>query len=101
MPDFDIDKARIFVARALPDAPVFGAVAVPDLGFDKAKEQAVVVGSAVLSFDVGVEADFREAVSDSALLAQMIADKSHDAAADPIAWFDAYFDVLGNIGWAI
>lgn len=99
---FDLDSARTFVARALPDSPSnLGAVEAPDLGFDKAKEQAVLVGSAVLSFDVGVEAGFREAISDSALLAQLVANKTNDVGTDPIAWFDAYFAVLGNIGWAI
>lgn len=98
---FNLDSARQFVARALPDAPLLGAAEPPDLGFDKAKEQAVLVGSAVLSFDVGVESSFREAISDSALLAQLVANKTTDAGTDPIAWFDAYFAVLGNIGWAI
>lgn len=99
--DFNLDSARTYVARALPDSVLLGADEPPDLGFDKAKEQAVLVGSAVLSFDVGVEADFREAISDSALLAQLVANKTNDVGTDPIAWFDAYFAVLGNIGWAI
>lgn len=99
--NFDLASARTYVARALPDSTSFGAVEAPDLGFDMAKEQAVMVGSAILSFDVGVEAGFREAISDSALLAQLVANKNNDVGTDPIAWFDAYFAVLGNIGWAI
>lgn len=97
---FDLDASRQYVARLdLPAA--LGAKEPPDLGFDSAKEQAVVVGSAVLSFDNGVESTFRSAISDSALLAQLAANKTQSAAADPIAWFDAYFAVLGNIGWVI
>lgn len=96
----DLDAARHYVARL--DVPAaFGAAEPPDLGFDTAKQQAVVVGSAVLSFDNGVESEFRSAVSDSALLAQLVADRTQNAALDPIAWFDAYFAVLGNIGWVI
>ena len=99
---FDLNSARQFVARAdLGPVPLGLTSETPDLVFDKAKQEAVVVGSQVLSFDTGVEATFREAVSDSALLAQLAANRITDAGKDPIAWFDAYFAVLGNIGWAI
>jgi len=97
--DFDLTDARIYVARmALPAASAFAADA-PDLAFDAAKQQALVVGSDVLSFDSGVEAEFREAISDSALLAQLAAKQKMGTNKDPIAFFDAYFDVLANLGW--
>lgn len=97
----DLDASRQFIARLDVREGKLGAKEPPDLGFDTARQQAVIVGSAVLSFDVGVESEFRTAVSDSALLAQLAATKSLGNNADPIAWFDAYFAVLGNIGWAI
>lgn len=97
--EFDIDKARSFVARQ--DIPVSNAgmgLETPVIDFDTAKKQALVVGSDVISFDTGVESEFRQAISDSALLAQLVANRNADSS-DPIAWFDAYFGVLGNIGW--
>ena len=67
--------------------------------FDAAKEQSVVVGSEVVSFTAEVEAEYREALSDSALVAQLGANAQVDPKADPIGWFDAYFDILNRIGW--
>ncbi|UAK26327.1 hypothetical protein [Sphingomonas nostoxanthinifaciens] len=100
---FALDVARAFVARldfgefALPADDV----APPDLVFDAAKQQSVLVGSDVVSFDTGVEADFREAASNCALLAQLAADKATSADADPMAWFDSYFSVLAHLGWVV
>jgi hypothetical protein len=69
--------------------------------FDQAKAQAQVIGSGVFSFAQGVTAEVREAISDSALLAQLVANKKVSAEADPVAWFKAYSNVLGSIGWTI
>lgn len=69
--------------------------------FDQAKNQARVVGSGVFSFAQGVDAQVREAISDSALLAQLVANKRTSVASDPIAWFTAYTEVLQNVGWAL
>lgn len=103
MPDgFDLASARAFVARAdLPALEGGLALDVPEIVFEQARAQSVVVGSQLLSFDAGVEPGFREAISDSALLAQLVANRTVSATADPIAWFDAYFTVLGNIGWVV
>ena len=99
---FNLADARSFIARSdVPAAPVGLALDTPEIVFESAKTQALLVGAQVLSFDTGVEADFREAIADSALLAQLVADKAVSASADPIAWFDRYFAVLGQIGWAI
>ena len=84
---------------ARQDIPVLhGAAEPPDLGFEETRRQALLVGSNILSFDTGVEAEFREAVSDSALLAQLIASRTVDSS-NPIAWFDCYFSTLGSLGW--
>jgi hypothetical protein len=69
--------------------------------FDQAKGQAQVVGAGLFSFVPGVEAGLRVAISDSALLAQLVADKAAKVDGDPIKWFDAYIDVLKNLGWVL
>ena len=69
--------------------------------FDKAKAQAQIVGSGLLTFCEGVEAETREAISDSALLAQLVANKRADPAADPLRWFTEYSGVLQNVGWTL
>lgn len=69
--------------------------------FTKAKDQAQVVGSGVFSFAKGVTPEVREAISDSALLAQLVANKRVALDADPLQWFNLYFEVLQNVGWAV
>jgi hypothetical protein len=69
--------------------------------FDQAKTQAQVSGSAVFSFAQGVTTDVREAISDSALLAQLVANKKFPADQSPLEWFRAYAEVLQNVGWTI
>lgn len=67
--------------------------------FDQAKNQAQVVGSALFSFAQGIDGTVREAISDSALLAQLVANKEIAFDQDPEGWFRAYLTVLGNVGW--
>jgi hypothetical protein len=69
--------------------------------FDKAKDQAQVVGSGVFSFASGVTPEVRAAISDSALLAQLVANKRVSVEQDPIGWFRAYGEVLQNVGWTM
>jgi hypothetical protein len=69
--------------------------------FDRAKSQAQVVGSGVFSFAQGVTAEVREAISDSALLAQLVASKKVSATQNPLDWYSAYSDVLQNVGWTL
>lgn len=69
--------------------------------FDKAKNQAQVVGSGIFSFATGVTPEVREAISDSALLAQLVANKRVDVEKQPLEWFKTYFDVLQNLGWTL
>ena len=69
--------------------------------FDKAKSQAQVVGSGVFSFAQGVTAAVREAISDSALLAQLVANKRVPANEKLLEWFAVYADVLQNVGWTM
>lgn len=69
--------------------------------FDQAKNQAQVVGSALFSFAQGIDAVVREAISDSALLAQLVANKDIAFDQDPEGWFKAYLTVLGGVGWTV
>lgn len=69
--------------------------------FETAKAQAQVVGSGLYSFANGVTPEMREAISNSALLAQLVANKRISADASPTAWYAAYLDVLQNIGWTV
>jgi hypothetical protein len=69
--------------------------------FNKAKDQAQVVGSGVFSFAVGVTPEVREAISDSALLAQLVANKRVDFETAPRDWFKQYAEVLQNVGWVV
>jgi hypothetical protein len=102
---FDIAKAENFVAKAkLPPKPArkMGFAAAPAAPvFEAAQAQALVVGSDVVSFSEAVDADVRAAISDSALLAQLSANVQSPAEADPMAWFDAYFGILAQIGWVV
>jgi len=79
------------------DAPTGGGL--PD--FDAGKEQSVVIGSDVVSFGTGVDAEFRQAIADSALFAQLAALKEVGADADPMLFFDAYFRRLMQLGWLV
>lgn len=78
-----------------------GMAAEPQEVFDAAKAQAQVVGSGLLSFAQGVTPEIREAISDSALLAQLVANKRASADKDPTAWYSTYSEVLQNIGWVL
>jgi hypothetical protein len=82
-----------------------GAAAAPaplvDQIFDTAKNQAAVVGSEVVSFVSGVTAERRDAIVNSSLLAQLVAKQKVSDPDRIYDWYDAYFDVLTNIGWVV
>lgn len=69
--------------------------------FDSAKVQAQVVGSGLFSFTRGVTPEVRDAISNSALLAQLVANKRVSSATRPTDWYAAYQDVLQNVGWVL
>lgn len=101
----DIAAARTLIASAdLPDIQAFAADAPPGLGMpelDAARDQALVVGSDVVSFTIGVEADFRQAIADSSLFAQLVTLRRLPADADPMRFFDAYFETMLGLGWIV
>jgi hypothetical protein len=81
------------------DAPALESVA--EFNFDKAKDQAMVIGSDIVSFVKGVTEERRRDIANSALLAQLIANKAISEATNIIGWYDAYFTTLTKIGWVI
>ncbi len=98
----DVALAAKFISELkLPPKPepAVGLDAPAPTVFDMAKDQALVVGSDVVSFEAGVDVDFRHAIANSALLAQFIASGSNSQTQDPIGWFDSYFGALANLGW--
>jgi hypothetical protein len=105
---FDLVTAQAFVKSVdLSGVPrgisAMGAAADAEAGavFDKAKAQAQIVGSGVFSFSQGVDAEVREAIADSALLAQLVASKRTKFEANPVGWFNAYAEVLAAVGWTL
>jgi len=101
---FDLEHAKQFLKTAsLPDKPELLSVA-PGMGMptlEPAKQQALVVGSNVVSFTTGVDADVKQAITDSSLFAQLAAAKAVGTNTDPLVFFDAYFANLGTLGWQI
>jgi len=102
--DFDLQLAKQFVkVTHLPSMPMAIDV-TPGMGMpalDKDKKQSLVVGSNVVSFTIGVEADVRQAIADSSLFAQLAASKTLGSNSDPVEFFDTYFSNLYRLGWII
>jgi hypothetical protein len=105
MTSLTIKSARQFVEEAeLPPAPpALRGPRDPSLApiFDSTKNQAVVVGSGLVSFVSGVTPERREAIMNSSLLAQLVAKQRVADQTRVKEWYDQYFDVLENIGWII
>lgn len=101
---FDLEHAKQFLKIAsLPEKPALFSVA-PGMGMptlEPAKQQALVVGSNVVSFTTGVEVDVKQAITDSSLFAQLAATNAVGHDADPLVFFDAYFANLATLGWQI
>jgi hypothetical protein len=104
---FDTNRATQYIKSVdlsgTPRSMIVRQGAEVDAGevFDKAKAQAQIIGSGVFSFAQGVTPEVREAISDSALLAQLIANKKTSVEQDPLGWFKEYSHVLQNVGWTL
>jgi hypothetical protein len=104
MSNVSVSAALEFVRTAeLPTVPrgLEALEAVADFDFKKAKDQAMVVGSDIVSFVKGVTEERRRDIVNSALLAQLVANKKVSADVDVLKWYDTYFDALTKIGWVI
>jgi hypothetical protein len=100
-----IQHARDFVNTApLPVAPErtrgLSDGVVTD-ALKAGKKQAAVVGSEVLSFAAGVDSPWRTDLLNSSLLAQLVAKKRVPDSSRVFEWYNAYFDSLASIGWAV
>jgi len=63
--------------------------------------KAAVCGGEILSFSNEVPAERRTTILNCALLAQLVAKDRVPDASNLDEWYDAYFDSLTNLGWAI
>src|SRR5262245_18878172 len=101
----DMMMAREFIASAdMPAAPSPIAMAKNVFDYDDVKHQAAVVGAEVVSFSAKIPAQTREDVANASLLAQLVAKKrvpEPTTLASVVAWYNAYFDALSRIGFAI
>lgn len=98
------DQARRYVSSLnLDDRLRRGskAAGTVELNFDQVKNQAAVVGSDIVSFVTGVTRERREDIVNSSLLAQLAAKKQVHDPSRIYDWYNAYFDVLTNIGWSV
>ncbi|PYX49391.1 MAG: hypothetical protein DMG76_37420 [Acidobacteria bacterium] len=100
----DVRMAVAFVDGVeLPPAPrltrVASAVETRNV-FDETKNQAMVVGSDIVSFVAGLAPRVREVIVNSSLLAQLAANRRVPSREDIRAWYEVYFDTLAHLGWA-
>jgi hypothetical protein len=97
-------NAREFIARAeLPPPPHISKErdAAEPIKLIKEKTQALVVGSDVISFVTGVTPERRQDLVNASLLAQLVATKRVPDQANLQGWYETYFEVLTNLGFAI
>jgi hypothetical protein len=98
------DQARRYVSSLNLDDRLRRApktAGTVELNFDQVKNQAAVVGSDIVSFVKGVTPERREDIVNSSLLAQLAAKKQVRDPGRVYDWYNAYFDVLTNIGWSV
>lgn len=69
--------------------------------FNSSRAQSAVAGSEIISFVQGVTAERRQAILNSALLAQLAAKKRVPDMENFDEWYRVYFEVLSSIGWVI
>lgn len=105
MPEISPASARQFVEHIeLPPRPragLLGAEDAPRIDFDALKDQATVIGSEVVSFVKGVTVERRQDIVNCATLAQLAANHRVADRTKIFDWYDAYFDVLANLGWVL
>jgi hypothetical protein len=105
MSSISTGSAQAYVAGLVLPAPrphsleAAEASSLPE--FTAAKDQAMIVGSDIVSFVKGVTPEWRADIARSSLLAQLAAKKRVQNKKDIYKWYEAYFDVLMNVGWII
>lgn len=106
MTQVSVEDARSFLLSTdLSDIkrPTSGAGLLDDTtpSFDQNQNQAVVVGSGVLTLARGVSADRRAAIMNALLLAQLVLKQKQVDPKNVTEWYRAYCAVLANLGWTI
>jgi hypothetical protein len=102
MPKITVTSASKFLEQVELPALARGAAREAALiDFDELKDQAAVVGSEVVSFVKGVSAERRQDIVNCALLAQLAANRKVQDKTRIFEWYEAYFDVLTNLGWVL
>ena len=99
-------KALEFIAAAdlsgLPDyQSPFGVLGGPSFDPDAGRDQSAIVGSSITTFAKGVTEPHRQAINDSLLFAQLIANKRAPDPAPLTEWYNVYFEALTNVGWVL
>ncbi len=98
-------SAREFLSAVKLPSPTRARGAVEGvreiIDFNAQKNQAMVVASDIVSFVKGVSSERRQDIVNASLLAQLVANKKVPDKTNIIEWYNAYFDVLENIGWVI
>ncbi len=95
-----------FIAQAELPAPLPGATRAErtktpgEFAAEIATRDSALVGSEILSFDA-VPADYRGAILNCTLLAQLVANRSVPDRSDLDQWYGHYFDALMKLGWSI
>jgi hypothetical protein len=103
---FDLLRAKDFVQTVDISGTPRGIVEMDAEGasqrvFNSTKDQALAVGSGLFAFEKGVDSEVREAISASALLAQLVANKRASKPDQSLDWFNEYSQVLQNVGWTL
>lgn len=104
MTTITVDSAKAFLATVPLGSRVQNiGFAEPEAPFkpEADKQQAVVVGSDVVSFTPAVSVQRRQDVQDCLLLAQLAANAKVSQRSDIFGWYDVYFDTLSQLGWVI
>lgn len=94
-----VKQAELPVARGADEPPAISGLTPP--AFDATKDEAVVVGSGIVSFKTGLPQAQREAVANSLLLAQLVLKKKGISPDDADNWFHEYADVMAHLGWLV
>lgn len=99
--DVVINPARGYVrGLQLPEIAAPRAPAEP-LQFQQGADEAFVVGSQINAFTQSVGNEIRADVTNCTLLAQLAANKKVGSTNAIYDWYNAYFEVLFNVGWTL
>ena len=107
MIDDVVNAADYLHSVSLPEPPdVFvtrgSSPSLPQPDFIAGKAQAIAVGSQIAEFSPDITPDFRAAISNSFLLAQLAANRyMEEHPGKHNAWYERYLEVLANVGWIV